>query len=141
MTISNIPTQKSAKTQALENFVAKFKQEASKEVISEQQIYRAIAATIPLWLESLDDPALTQFFVGIEMAAGAADAHKIEGHPLRPAAVAPLVEAARKEAEVQKQARKAEAQRTKEEREKEKLAELLAKYGPAATDKTEEVAD
>lgn len=141
MTIINITAQKSAKTQALENFMAKFKQEASKEVISEQQIHRAIAATIPLWLESLDDTALTQFFVGIEIAAGAADARKIERHPLRPAAVAPLVETACKEAEAQKQARKAEAQRAKEEREKEKLAELLAKYGPTTTGKAEELAD
>ena len=93
------------------------------------------------WLKSLDETNRVQIFFGMEMRASPADARKIERHPLRPATVAPLVEAARKEVEAQKQARKAEAQRAKEAREKEKLAELLAKYGPTTTDKAEKVAD
>lgn len=141
MATNKNPAQKSAKTKTLENIMAKFRQEASKEIISRQQINRAMVATMDSWLGSLDETDRVQIFFGMEMRASPADARKIERHPLRPAAVAPLVETARKEAEAQKQARKAEAQRAKEEREKEKLAELLAKYGPTATDKAEDVAD
>lgn len=139
MSMNHILAQNSAKTKALENFVAKFKQEANKEVISEQQTNKAIADAVPLWLKGQDEKTLIQFFVGIETAGGAALARKIERHPLRPAAVGPLVEAARIEAEAQKQAQKAEAERAREAREKELLEKLLAKHGPIATNNAEAV--
>ena len=141
MTANSTPAQNSAKSKAMDTFVAKFKQEASKEIVSEQQTNKAIADAMPRWLESLDEKALIQFFAGIETIGGTALARKIERHPLRPAAVGPLVEAARNEAEAQKQAQKAEAERTKEAREKELLAKLLAKHGPTAIDDAEGGAD
>lgn len=82
-----------------------------------------------MWLPTLEEEKdLTRFFAGIEIAGGAALARKIERHPLRPAAVAPIVEDARMKAEADKQAKKAEAARAKEERDLQKLAELKAKY-------------
>lgn len=92
-------------------------------------------------LPDQDEKTLIDFFAGIEVAGGAALARKIERHPLRPAAVERIVEAARLKAEAQKQAKKAEAAQAKEERELQKLAELKAKYESQVTVKASEAAE
>lgn len=93
-----------------------------------------------MWLPGQDEKTLTEFFAGIETAVGAALTRKIERHPLRPAAVAAIVEAARAKAEELKKAQKAEAVRKKEEWEREELNGLLSLYGPKA-DKATAAAD
>lgn len=130
---TNTNAQKPAKAIAFETFVAKLRHEAGKEVVSEQQINQAIGQAVFLWLPGQDEKTLTGFFAGIETAGGAALARKIERHPRRPAAVAPIVEAAREKAEAEKKARKDEAARAKKERELQKLAELKKKYETQAT--------
>lgn len=57
-------------------------------------------------------------------------ARKIERHLLRPAATTPIVTAARKEADDQKQARKAKAERTKQERDLQRLNGLRRNITP-----------
>lgn len=129
MSIDNHDAQKPAKIKALESIVSKLRDEAGKEIISAQQINQAIGQAVLLWLPTLkEEKDLTRFFASIEIAGGAALARKIERHPLRPAAVAPIVAASRLKAEVEKLARKADAERAKKEREMQKLVELKAKY-------------
>ncbi|MDP5305480.1 hypothetical protein [Paracoccus spongiarum] len=86
-------------------------------------------------MPTLDDAALTDFIAGIEAAAPAAVARKIERHPLRPAAVAPIIANQRADSEARKEAERADAARAKEARERELLAKLIAKHGAAATEK------
>lgn len=126
---------KPAKLTTMEMAVATLMNGASKEVLSRQQIEQALAQAVLTWLPTLDEPALTDFFAGIEAVAPAAVARKVERHPLRPAAVAPIVAARRAEDETRKEAERADAARAKEARERELLAKLIAKHGAAATEK------
>lgn len=142
MSIDNHDAQKPAKIKALENIVSKLKDEAGKEFVSAQQINQAIGQAVLLWLPTMEEENdLTRFFAGIEIAGGAALARKIERHPLRPAAVAPIVEDARMKAEADKQAKKAEAARAKEERDLQKPAELKAKYESQITAEVPDAAE
>ncbi|MBV0893160.1 hypothetical protein KTN05_15200 [Paracoccus sp. Z118] len=141
MSTDNHNAQKPAKITAFETFVSKLKSEAGKDFVSAQQIDQAIGQAVLLWLPDQDEKTLIDFFAGIEIAGGAALARKIERHPLRPAAVAPIVEDARMKAEADKQAKKDEAARAKEERDRKKLAELKAIYENQITAEVSEAAE
>lgn len=131
-----------AKATALGRAMTVLTSEAKKEVVSSQETMRALATGAQAWLETEDDEEFRRdFFARIEAAVSPAVAKKIERHPLRPASVGPIVEAAREKVEAQKQAQKAEADRAKEERERQKLAELKARYEDKPTAKTQPAAE
>lgn len=128
MSFSDVTADKSAKMSAMERVIASIAKEATKDVVSHQEINAAIGVAAQQWLKIADESTRVQFFAGIEASVSEAVARKIERHPLRPAAATPIVTAARKEADFQNQARKAEAERAKRERDLQRLNELKAKY-------------
>lgn len=113
--------------------------EARKDALQLQEINRAIAEALQPWLAGLDEPTRIKFFAALETSSSVAVARKIERHPMRPAAVTPLVEAAREEAERQKEAQKAEDARLRKERDMAKLAELKKMYESKAPEEALEV--
>ncbi|MGZ3215818.1 hypothetical protein [Paracoccus sp. T5] len=128
MSVTELAGDKTAKMTAIERVLASVSKEATKEVVSQQAINAAISAAVQQWLKIADEPTRVAFFAAIEAVVSESVARKIERHPLRPAAVTPLVETARAKTEAEKLAKKSNASRTKEEREMQQLAELKAKY-------------
>lgn len=128
MSFSDGTADKSAKMSAMERVIASIAKEATKDVVSLQEINAAIGAAVQQWLKIADEPARVKFFADIEISVSEAVARKIERHPLRPDAAAPIVAEARKEADAQNEARKAEAARAKRERDLQRFNKLKSVF-------------
>lgn len=128
-----------AKLGAVDRLVSTIAGEARKDALQLQEINRAIAEALHPWLAGLDEPTRIKFFAALETSSSAAVARKIERHPMRPAAVTPLVKTAREQAERQKEAQKDEDARLRKERDMAKLAELKKMYESKAPEETLEV--
>lgn len=81
---------------AMERVIASIAKEATKDVVSLQEINAAIGVAVQQWLKIADEPTRVRFFADIESLVSEAVARKIERHPLCPAAATPIVAAARK---------------------------------------------
>ena len=60
----------------------------------EQKRRAALAACIPLWLESLPEPERAKVFAGLEAYASTAHRRILQAHPLRPETTDDLLSAA-----------------------------------------------
>lgn len=128
----SFPIQNTAKTAAIYNIVGKMEDAANKNAAALLETNKAIGVAVQAWLELQDEQSRTAFFAAIEAAVSAGVAKKIERHPLRPAAVVPIVEAARKEAERKREEQKDKDKSARKAREWAKFQELNAIYGGVA---------
>jgi len=102
--------QTSAAQRAFDSMTRTIGKETTKANKADLERRKAMAAALPCLIETLDEPALTALFFGLEDNATASDRKKIATHPLRPDAVDGLHAEVAAEREAERLAEEAQAE-------------------------------